>query len=58
MSAVVSGTPARFNAEQITLFKSVGTAVQDVMAGFAVYEEARRLGLGREVPTFMEHKRF
>ncbi|MBI2802656.1 MAG: hypothetical protein HYX63_20655 [Gammaproteobacteria bacterium] len=39
-------------------FKSVGTAVQDVMAGFTVYEEARRLGLGREVPAFMEHKRF
>ena len=58
MPAVVSGTPARLNDDQITLFKSVGTAVQDVMAGFAVYEEAQRLGLGREVPTFMEHKLF
>ena len=49
---------ARDDDAQITLFKSVGTAVQDVMAGFAVYDEARRLGLGREIPDFLEHKLF
>jgi ornithine cyclodeaminase/alanine dehydrogenase len=59
MPTVVAGTaPARTADDQITLFKSVGTAVQDVMAGFAVYEQARRLGIGQEVPEFLEHKRF
>lgn len=59
MPSVVSGRGlARTSAEQITLFKSVGTGVQDVMAGFAVYEQARALGLGRDVPTFLEHKMF
>jgi ornithine cyclodeaminase/alanine dehydrogenase-like protein (mu-crystallin family) len=44
--------------DQITLFKSVGTAVQDVTAGYAVYQEARRLGIGSEVPDFLELKTF
>lgn len=59
MPAVVAGeVRARTDAEQITLFKSVGTAVQDVMAGFAVYDRARELGLGMAIPDFMEHKLF
>ena len=58
LPAVLSGSMARENREQITLFKSVGTAVQDVMAGFAVYEEARRLGIGSDIPDFLEHKCF
>jgi ornithine cyclodeaminase/alanine dehydrogenase-like protein (mu-crystallin family) len=44
--------------DQITLFKSVGTAVQDVASGYAVYQEARRLGIGSEVPDFLELKTF
>lgn len=59
MPSVVSGqVRAREDDEQITLFKSVGTGVQDVMAGFAVYERALQLGLGTQVPTFLEHKIF
>tara|TARA_Y100000590_G_scaffold353679_1_gene406692 strand:- start:1568 stop:2548 length:981 start_codon:yes stop_codon:yes gene_type:complete len=48
-----------FNRENdhITLFKSVGTAVQDVMSGYAVYQEAKRRGLGKEI-NFLEHKLF
>ena len=34
---------------QITVFKSVGTAVQDLAAGFAVAQIARERGLGREL---------
>lgn len=49
-------TPARA-ADEITLFKSVGTAIQDVMAGYAVYQEALRQERGHEV-DFLEHKRF
>ncbi len=54
----LNGVPARTTDSEITLFKSVGTAVQDIMAGFAVYAEAQRLGLGVVTPEFMEHKLF
>lgn len=55
---VLDGTAARESDEQTTLFKSVGSAVQDVMAGFAVYEQARKLGLGTDIDDFLEHKIF
>ena len=57
-SLVTAAVPGRVNASEITLFKSVGTGLQDVVAGFAIYEEARRLGLGVEIEDFLEHKRF
>ncbi len=41
--------PGRTSPEEVTLFKSVGVAVQDVAAASAVLEAARRLGLGTEV---------
>ncbi len=41
--------PGRTSAEELTLFKSVGVAVQDVAAAGAVLEAARRLDLGIEV---------
>jgi alanine dehydrogenase len=40
--------PGRSAAEEITLFKSVGVAVQDVAAAGAALEAAQRLGLGME----------
>lgn len=59
LQEVVAGRAAgRDSNDQITLFKSVGTAVQDVAAGYAVYQEARRLGVGSEVPDFLELKTF
>ena len=41
--------PGRADDAQITFFKSVGNAVQDVAVGQMVLAEARRLGLGTEV---------
>jgi ornithine cyclodeaminase/alanine dehydrogenase-like protein (mu-crystallin family) len=41
--------PGRDNAEEITLYKSVGNAVQDVSVARRVIEEAQRLRLGGEV---------
>jgi ornithine cyclodeaminase/alanine dehydrogenase-like protein (mu-crystallin family) len=56
---VVAGRQSgRDEDDQITLFKSVGTAVQDVVCGYAVFQEARRLGVGSEVPDFLELKTF
>jgi ornithine cyclodeaminase/alanine dehydrogenase-like protein (mu-crystallin family) len=41
--------PGRQNDDEITLFKSVGIAVQDVAAAAAVIENARRLDLGEQI---------
>jgi alanine dehydrogenase len=50
LGEIVAGRkPGRASPEEITLFKSVGVAVQDVAAAGAVLEAARRLGLGTEV---------
>jgi alanine dehydrogenase len=47
LGEIVAGDrPGRESAEEITLFKSVGVAVQDVAAASAVLEAARETGLG------------
>ena len=47
---VIAGTrPGRQTEEEITVFKSVGVAVQDAVAGRLALENARKLGLGTEV---------
>lgn len=46
---VVGARPGRETSEEITLFKSVGVAVQDVAAAQAILEASRRIGLGTEV---------
>jgi len=47
---LISGTrPGRTAAGQITLYKSVGVAVQDAVAAHLVLEAAERQGVGREL---------
>jgi ornithine cyclodeaminase len=47
---IVAGTkPGRSSDDQVTLFKSVGNAVQDVSVGARILEEAKRKGLGTVV---------
>lgn len=46
---VLGRRPGRTGARDITLFKSVGVAVQDAVAARCVLENARRLGLGVDV---------
>jgi alanine dehydrogenase len=49
-SDVMSGTvPGRTNRDQITLFKSNGIAIEDIVVGGRVYEIARERGMGLEV---------
>jgi len=49
---VVTGRmQARSTPQQITLFKSNGLAVEDVIAAAFVYERARATGVGRSVPA-------
>lgn len=49
LGEIVAGRkPGRETPEEVTFFKSVGVAVQDVAAAGAVLEVAQRLGLGTE----------
>lgn len=50
LGEIVAGhKPGRTSPEEVTLFKSVGVAVQDVAAAGAVLDAARELRLGTEV---------
>jgi ornithine cyclodeaminase len=46
---VLGRKAGRGSADQITLFKSVGLAVQDAVAARLTVQRANRLGLGQEV---------
>jgi ornithine cyclodeaminase/alanine dehydrogenase-like protein (mu-crystallin family) len=48
LSDVIAGRAGRKNADEITLFKSNGLAVEDVAAAAYVYERALEAGAGRE----------
>lgn len=53
LGAVVCGkSPGRQRAEEVTLFKSNGLAIQDVAVAWRVLERARASGVGGEVPIF------
>jgi len=50
LGEIVAGQkPGRENDDEITLFKSVGNAIQDLVAATTAVKNARRLGLGTEV---------
>jgi ornithine cyclodeaminase/alanine dehydrogenase-like protein (mu-crystallin family) len=49
---VAGRAPVRSDAKQITLFKSVGTAVQDIGLAVRVYQKATEMGLGKKIPGF------
>jgi ornithine cyclodeaminase/alanine dehydrogenase-like protein (mu-crystallin family) len=51
LSSLVGGwDTGRVNAEDITLFKSCGIALEDVAVASFVYERAREFGVGSELP--------
>jgi ornithine cyclodeaminase/alanine dehydrogenase-like protein (mu-crystallin family) len=50
LGEVVAGTkPGRTSADEITVFKSVGVAFQDIATAAYVYREAIARGMGLEV---------
>jgi ornithine cyclodeaminase/alanine dehydrogenase-like protein (mu-crystallin family) len=50
LGAVLVGTAAgRSGPRDVTLFKSVGLAIEDVVTAAAVYEAARKQGVGRTI---------
>lgn len=51
LAAVVTGNaPGRAKPEDITLFKSVGLAIEDVALAAKIIERAREQGVGQELP--------
>jgi ornithine cyclodeaminase/alanine dehydrogenase len=49
LGEIVTGKPGRTDAGEITFFKSVGLAIQDVSTATKVYELARQKGIGQEI---------
>jgi len=49
---VVGKAPARTTRDEITLFKSVGTAIQDVAMAARIFEQASARGLGLDLGSF------
>lgn len=59
MADIVAGkVPGRTNPEQITLFKSSGIAIEDVVVAGQIYELARERKIGREIPMWEKDARF
>lgn len=51
LGEVIVGTnPGRRSNEEVTLFKSLGLGIEDVVAAWHVVSAAHRLGIGTEVP--------
>jgi alanine dehydrogenase len=58
LAEIVAGkTPGRSNPQQITLFKSNGIAIEDIVVAGKIYELARERGLGRQVPLWEKEAR-
>jgi alanine dehydrogenase len=47
---LIEKIPGRRSRDEVTLFKSLGLAVEDVASARHIYEEARRTGAGRFLP--------
>lgn len=54
---VARKVPGRTTPDQITLFKSNGIAIEDVVVAGRVYELARERGLGRQIPLWQKEAR-
>lgn len=54
---VVGSVEGRTSAEQITLFKSVGTGIQDIALAAVIYERASARGIGTELGDFPHLKK-
>lgn len=58
LSDIVAGkAPGRTGRDQITLFKSNGIAIEDVVVAGRIYELARERGMGRDVPMWQKEAR-
>jgi ornithine cyclodeaminase/alanine dehydrogenase-like protein (mu-crystallin family) len=52
IASVVAGKrQGRKSDHESTMYKSVGTGLQDLAAAYRIYTDARTMGLGREAPA-------
>ena len=51
-SVVVGKAPGRSNDKQITMFKSVGTGIQDIAIAAGLYQKAKERGTGTDLGDF------
>ena len=51
--AFTSEVPIRTSPDQTTMYKSVGTGLQDMAAAYRIYTEAQAAGLGHDVDDFV-----
>ena len=51
-SVVVGAAPGRTSDDQITLFKSVGTGIQDIALAAVIYERAKERHIGTDLGMF------
>lgn len=59
LADIVGGKVAgRTSPSEITLFKSNGIAIEDIVVAGRIYELARERGLGREIPMWRKEARF
>src|ERR1700729_4596495 len=59
LAEIVAGkTPGRSTPQQITLFKSNGIAIEDIVVAGKIYELARQRKIGREIPMWENDARF
>jgi len=57
LTELVAGqATGRLSPDDITLYKSVGTGMQDLAVAYLAYRRARELGAGREVPDHRSTK--
>jgi ornithine cyclodeaminase/alanine dehydrogenase-like protein (mu-crystallin family) len=49
LGEVANGAPGRRNATEVTVFKSLGLAVEDVTSADLAYRRAVERGVGREL---------
>lgn len=55
LADMVSGKVAgRRNASEITLFKSNGIAIEDIVVAGKIFEMARERGIGRQIPMWQQ----
>jgi ornithine cyclodeaminase/alanine dehydrogenase-like protein (mu-crystallin family) len=58
LAQIVAGKiQARTSPDQITLFKSNGIAIEDIVTAGRVFEIARRRGIGKEAPMWRDEAR-
>ena len=58
LATMLSGNDGRRSDDEITLFKSVGTGLQDLILALRLLEEAERAGIGLEIEDFVTVKPF